>query len=190
MNGATTLPAWKKMKRFKATELSPEVCPVPAYREQLLDTFIRGYVPIEQLGLTDQRLWLHELADLPIKPPVLSTAILCLSTARLAKKKADQSLTQESLVLYTNGLWQVQKALWDPEQMYSDATLAACLLLSLYELYECPAGDKGGYISHCDGCARLVQMRGPLRHTEGLGHTLFLAFRMQGILQALERHTE
>ena len=39
-----------------------------------------------------------------------------------------------------------------------------------------------------DGCARLLQLRGPEAHQDGFAHTLFLAIRTPAILQALERH--
>lgn len=173
-------PAWKKIKRVKTVSL------IPAYRDQLLDTFIRGYVPLGQFEEADRRSWLHELAMVAEKPPVLVTSMLCMSMSWLGKAQGDESLRHTALSLYTKGLKELQQSLWDPQQMYSDATLAACLLLGIYELYACPGGDRRGYISHCSGCERLVQLRGPEAHREGLGHALFLAFRVQGICTALE----
>ncbi|RMZ91989.1 hypothetical protein DV736_g789, partial [Chaetothyriales sp. CBS 134916] len=178
---AISLPRENPVPPFK-------VSPVPAYREQLLEVYIRSLIPTKELGELKQLDWLLNLVDLADKPTVLNTAILCLATVRISKKHADNVLSQQSLALYTDGLWQLQKALWDPELMYTDGVLAACFLLSMYELYQCPGGNKRGYVSHCDGSLRLAQLRGPEAHQHGFAHSLFLAVRFQGILQALDRH--
>ncbi|RMZ86194.1 hypothetical protein DV737_g198, partial [Chaetothyriales sp. CBS 132003] len=144
-------------KREKPTQtqtvfLPSKVSPVPAYRDQLLDVYIRNLVPTKELGELKQLDWLLNLVDLPDKPTVLNTAILSLATVNVSKKHNDNVLTQQSLALYTEGLWQLQKALWDPELMYTDG------------------------------------LRGPEAHQHGFAHSLFLAVRFQGILQAMDRH--
>lgn len=65
--------------------------------------------------------------------------------------------------------------------MYRDETLAACMALAMYEMMECPSGDKSGYMSHCNGLNTLVRLRGPNAHVEGLGHRVFLAFRVHAV---------
>jgi hypothetical protein len=63
---------------------------------------------------------------------------LGISAAALGRLYNDTALINESLSLYTQGLRELQKALWNPALMYDDETFATCLSLSLYELMECP----------------------------------------------------
>ena len=72
----------------------------------------------------------------------LEFAAFALVTARLGRKSPvpDQNLTQTSLQLYNQSLKAVQRALNDRQQMSTDDTLSACMLLALYEVFECPSG--------------------------------------------------
>lgn len=150
-------------------------------RIQLLNQFLHSYVPLAQLGPMEERPWLLSVNSLPEPTKALEVAIMAISTARLGRLNADPFMIREGLRLYTLGLSEVQKALWDPELMYKDETLAASMALAMYELSECPSESKQGYVSHQKGCARLVQLRGAKAHTSGLGHRVFLNFRFQGV---------
>jgi hypothetical protein len=137
--------------------------------------------------------WIHSVASLTAHPPVLAEAITAITLSKLATEQGlsvekCSSARKASLEHYTSGIWELQKALWDPAQMCCDETLAACLLLAAYELVECPAGDRIGYLCHQDGAARLVQLRGPDAHIHGFGHVTFTMFRHTQILHALDRH--
>jgi len=107
--------------------------------------------------------------------------MLAISTAKLGRANDDSVLVRESLNLYAQGLVELQKALWDPELMYRDETLGACMALAMYEMIECPAATRFGYLSHHNGCTRLVQLRGPQAHVSGLGHQIFRSFRTQAV---------
>lgn len=93
----------------------------------------------------------------------------------------DKGLLFKSKELYASGLGELQRDLWNPKSMYRDETLAACMSLALYELMECPGKDINAYASHQGGLARLVQLRGPEAHTDGIAHNMFLAFRVQTV---------
>jgi hypothetical protein len=106
---------------------------------------------------------------------------MALSAAGLGRRHNDAALVRESMRLYGVGLCELQRALWDPRLMYADDTLAACMALFTYEVVECAAESRRGLISHMDGCARLIQLRGAEAHCEGLGREIFLAFRLDGV---------
>jgi transcription factor-like protein len=116
-----------------------------------------------------------------LKNPTSAFQIASLSvcTAKLSRVQGPQNevLAQSSLKLYIQGLQALQRALANPKLMYKDETLGACMLLALYEVYECPAGSRKGYIMHQGGLARLIYYRGPEAHVRGFAHSLFLAFR-------------
>jgi hypothetical protein len=187
---ALVVPLWKqKHKPVKHTlDYGPSL--IPAYQQQLLASWLRVTLPSPSVTGPGFTPWTTRLACLPNHTPALATAITAVSLSRLSRitNPVDPNLKHRSLAAYTRGLWQLQKALWSPSEMYLDDTLAACLLLGLYELMECPGGNHIGYVMHQDGAARLVQLRGPERHQEGLGHALFVAYRQGAILLGLKRH--
>ncbi|ETN40476.1 uncharacterized protein HMPREF1541_04753 [Cyphellophora europaea CBS 101466] len=183
------LPIWKQKHRHPKPSTSRQISLIPAYRQQLLDNYIRTTIPDVSHAGPGATWWVQSLAQLPSHTPVLATAILAVSLSKAASVHHDANLRLQSLEHYTTGLWELQKALWSPDEMYRDETLAACLLLAVYELIECPGGSRVGFISHQDGAARLVQLRGPEAHVDGFGHAMFLAYRNMGILHGLDRRT-
>lgn len=182
----TLIPMWKQ--KHKPAKSTRTISLVPAYRQQLLDNFLRTTLPDQSLIGPGFTPWTQTLASLPNHTPALATAIVAVCLSRLSRLHNSQPLKNQSLTHYTTGLWELQKALWSPDEMYLDQTLAACLLLAYYELMECPGGSHVGYINHQDGAARLVQLRGPEAHVDGFGHTLFQAYRTGAILHSMKRH--
>ena len=168
-----------KQKKALREPRPASVSSVPAYRQMLFDCFMRSYVPIDELGPGDGVNWLGSLSQRPDQPPAVTTAMLALSLSQIGKINHDDHLSKESLKHYTIGLRELHKALYDPKQVQTDETLAACFLVSMYELLECPAGDKYAYATHNKGCARLIQLRGPTAWRKGFAHSLFLAVRPQ-----------
>lgn len=61
--------------------------------------------------------------------------------------------------------------------MYRDETLAACMLLIMYEVTECPEKTAGAWKGHMEGCSKLVETRGPDSFNEEFGNSLFCTFR-------------
>ncbi|KAL9608092.1 MAG: hypothetical protein Q9167_007054 [Letrouitia subvulpina] len=157
-----------------------------SYRQQLFSLFLDCYFPRDVLE--QQKPWFAQLFELssPTKAVEFSTMAVC--SAKLGRLNDDRILSQESLSLYAQGLKELQKALWNNKLMHSDETLAACMALAMYELMECPAGDRYGYVSHQNGCARMIQLRGAKAYRTGIGHKIFQTFRLQNILQSLEQH--
>lgn len=153
----------------------------PAYRQQILHTFICSYIPTTRLGESQAKNWMMIIPTLPVIGKALESSILALSTARLGRMRGNDSLVHESLKLYTQGLWELQKALWNPRLMYQDDTLGACMALKMYEVLECPGGTTSAYLSHQTGCDRLIQLRGVQAHTSEFGRLLFSSFRYHGV---------
>lgn len=150
------------------------------YRKQLFNAYLRSHIPCSQLQSLGTP-WLALIPELASPTEALETSTLALATSKLGRLNNDPILIRESLRLYTFALRQLQKALWNPGLMYRDETLAACMALAMYEMMECPSGDKSGYMSHCNGLNTLVRLRGPNAHVEGLGHRVFLAFRVHAV---------
>lgn len=94
---------------------------------------------------------------------------------------SDPALVHEGLLQYTQALLLVQSALRDPVAVYDDATFAACMVLIMYEMTECPQRSLSAYSAHLNGCARLVYLHGPGAHIDGLAHSLFVTHRLQKV---------
>jgi hypothetical protein len=165
-----------------------DLCPLASYRQQLVGYFLAYHIPEKKRGTTEMKSWFALLSQLPFPIVALDRSLLALCTARVGRIHNDDALIQRSRDLYTRGLGELQKALYDPELMYNDQTLGACMALALYEVLECPGGTKYAYASHRSGCAKLIQLRGAGAHASGLGHQMFVFFRLQTILSALEYH--
>ena len=189
--GQMNLPKHKSSLKPNGTfhgSILQDICPLALFRQQLIGAFLSYHMLEQQRGVTVKETWFTLLSQLPIPTIALQRSILAMCAARIGRIHNDEALIQKSLRLYTEGLRELQKALYDPNLMYSNQTLGACMALASYELLECPGGTKYAYASHRSGCARLIQLRGPNAHVSGLGHQMFIAFRLQTIMSGLEYH--
>jgi hypothetical protein len=122
--------------------------------------------------------WLRMLPTLPYFTGALEASILAVSTAKLGRLNDNPVLIHESLKFYVQGLWELQKALWDPILMHRDETLAACMAMIMYEVVECPDCTIEAWIGHMKGCAKMFELKGPKAYGSDFGHQLFLSFRI------------
>jgi hypothetical protein len=147
------------------------------YRQQLIGLYLHGYLAVSHLVSFRRKSWLNFLGQMTVLTTSLEMSLLALATAAAGRINQDPVLVRESLRSYIGGLNELRKNLSDPSLIYRDETLGACMNLSMYELFECPTGNIRAYLLHRDACVQLVELRGPRAHTNGLGHSLFLAFR-------------
>ena len=131
--------------------------------------------------------WLEAVNELPGDEPCLRNAFSALIISRVSKDSGGQQLAEASTLLYGNALKHLQVALHDPERIHSDEVLIASLLLALYEVFQGSTVDSSSWLSHAQGAARLIELRGPERHRTDQAHQSFLASRIStiyaGILQ-------
>lgn len=146
-------------------------------RKQLLASYARNYINAAPRAGPDGVTWITSIPTLPNPSKALETVAYAVSLARLGSKLNAPDMIQESVRLYTRSLYYFQLALWDPVMVYSDDTFAACVLLTMYEVFQTPDGSRDGYWVHSAGCAKLVQLRGPEAHIDGLGHSIFQWYR-------------
>jgi len=167
-----------------------------AYREQIISEFMYTFMPARKQILEDpdryratsNRVagsWFALVPTLPDITSALESSILAICTARLGRINGDMILVRESLKFYTQGLWELQKALWDPKLMYREETLAACMSLSLYEVFECPEHTINAWLNHSKGCSKLMEMRGPKAYDTQFAHELFVTMQMLEVQRAL-----
>lgn len=156
------------------------------YRQQILGEFLHIYLSKAKTSSEVRTLkqreaasgnWLSMLPSLLNMTTALEAAVLAISTAKLGRAHSDSNLVRESLKFYIQAMWELQKALLDPKLMHRDGTLAACLLLIMYEVLECPDEKVDAWLRHTRGCAILFEARGPEAYTSEFEHQLFLTFR-------------
>jgi hypothetical protein len=119
--------------------------------------------------------------DLPEYNRALQASMLAVSIANLGRLSRDEGLLQESLKFYIQGLWELQRSLWDPTLMLKNETLAACMALIMYEVAECPDRTLNGWEAHMRGCKKMFELKGPSSYGSDFGHQLFLSFRVMEV---------
>lgn len=174
-----------KDRRHNTALLSPQrSLTLAAYRQQILCKFLSRFEPKKTGTLPISKThWLAELTKRPVISHALEVAATAFCTAKLGRVTRNADFLVESLHLYNQGLGELRRALYNPSKVVLDDTLGACLLLAMYEVVECPTGSSRGYSNHVAGCGRLVQLRGPEAHAEGLGHSIFVSFRFMAVSQ-------
>jgi hypothetical protein len=92
---------------------------------------------------------------------------------------------KESLGLYTKALSSTFAALKDPVTATADTTLAAILLLGLYENISARQMGMLAWGSHIEGAIQLVKARGRSILSTQTGRWLFIAVRTQMVRSLL-----
>ncbi|KAK8069240.1 hypothetical protein PG994_005856 [Apiospora phragmitis] len=107
---------------------------------------------------------------------------MALINNRLASRNrfADKALNE-----YTQALMGTNQALRDPEQQKTDSTLAAVLLLGLFENITAKQIGMLAWGSHIEGAIQLVKQRGRKQLRTKNGLMLFVAVRTQMIIHTL-----
>ncbi|KAF4499232.1 C6 zinc finger domain containing protein [Fusarium agapanthi] len=175
-------------RQYTIAALPQAVSARNATRDQFLANLIDRQLPsciLTSGHLNDHRKWLIRLPNIAPLKPEMEYAILALSTAALEQDGDLGHGRGQSLKLYTRGLYELQKAIHDPQMRFDDQTLAACVLLGMFEFSECPGRSVSAYMRHYQGAMALLQLRGPEQHIGGLAHDVFQVLRMHTAFQGL-----
>ncbi|PON23755.1 hypothetical protein TGAM01_v207402 [Trichoderma gamsii] len=130
-------------------------------------------------------LWLLSSILPSSKNQAPQLAVRACAAAYFGKIHRQCSAAERGTVLYTQALRQLQKELFDSEQVLKTDTLSATLLLALFEMIT--SKDMNGWLSHFLGVGHLIKFRGPQAHRDGPGKELFLTTRPSIILAYLIR---
>ncbi|KAJ5382126.1 hypothetical protein N7517_000037 [Penicillium concentricum] len=112
--------------------------------------------------------------------PVLTTALTAVGLAALSNIRLSPRMMFQARKEYTTALSQTNDALRDPVLSKRDDTLAAVVLLGMFEVMTCSDDSFiDRWIKHMDGAKNLIEHRGSeqLTRQEGLG--LFTNLRAQ-----------
>ena len=181
-------------KRDRETDdtVYPLVLPLTAVnvmKKKFQGLFLEDYLPVRPNdGPGLYRDWLCEVVALNRPDQVLEYSLHALCITRSGRIHGDQDLVVQGSVAYGYALKELQKALVFPRSATKDETLAACYILSIYEvcfsrltggrtltlsqLFESTSQSIVGHENHLLGVERLVQFRGPRQHETPMGEAL------------------
>jgi hypothetical protein len=175
------------------TIMTQQISPRHVFRQQLLESYLKAYLPEEvltsrRIAAAKQRNWTLYLPELATPSPALESAILATCAARLGDQDGNIALVNASLVQYNKSLRELQQTLLHPALRCEEQTLATCMALAMYEfgesveltgkVYVC---HYSGYVNHYLGALEILRGRGPVLHTTGLGHSVYRALRLHGV---------
>lgn len=137
--------------------------------------------------------WAKVVQDLSPEHNVLRSALLAVSVSRIGRSNEDSYMIGKGMELYGKALFQVNRALRDPNRAQGDGLLAACRLLSFYEQFNvsCPSelSDRLSQVRnwqhHVQGSGKLIEFRGLQKHSSQHGHKMFVETRMSGVILAI-----
>lgn len=128
--------------------------------------------------------WLRYAIELPLPTAALRKSLLALSFTRFGRVNHNYDVVVQGQRLYSESLVLVQKALYDPNLMFHDETLASIRAMSLYELFESTSGDPGAWQKHLSGIAHLIELRGPARYSSPLAKSVLADVRYGLVCQS------
>jgi hypothetical protein len=157
-----------------------------AFRDQLLFHGVLSHVGFNSSGETTrpvvgQQSPLLQALKQPTMDPALEQAMLATVAARIGRRDGHVELVEQSLKFYTASIHNLRRALLNSQELLSVQTLAACAMLHMYEFRECPNQDAYGLMSHYHGAMRLLELRGPDTHADGLAHAIFQFLRLSSV---------
>lgn len=145
-----------------------------------------GYQPdCSEHANLNSRSWIIDFVEND-KTAIAYPTSCCLSAGFFARTHGMKpNDVQAGLSYYTRSLSQLVTNLNDPATANNPSNVAGALLLSIYELAISNSGR--GWIYHAGGIGRMIQMRGPSAHQDGLAKNVYMMSRFPIISNALGR---
>lgn len=108
-----------------------------------------------------------------------------LGALQIGRASGNERQITASREMYGRGLHYLVQVIKNPTVASMDVTLAAAVILGIYELVNSP--DEESWLIHSRGIAHLFRIRGPQAHACGFGRTLMITFRGLFVFDALAR---
>lgn len=156
-----------------------EPCPASVNRAQAYSSILPLCSPLVSSFVTFDYVLLSILSTPHKDLSAFEQATLAVCLAKIGRLSGDRRTTNQSFEAYFQGIRALRSAIESPNEALQDETLAACAALLLYETIECPQNSASSYQTHLEGCAKLMQLRGPARSREGIGHAIFPVHKLQ-----------
>ncbi|KAF8858208.1 hypothetical protein BDZ45DRAFT_403712 [Acephala macrosclerotiorum] len=116
----------------------------------------------------------------------LATAVMAVGLALMGNRPNSRFLLPKAMKFYSRALKEINDALLVEDQAVEDDTLAAVIVLGLFEVTTGTSGQPSGWISHANGAAILVKMRDQKKtQLTDLGRILHVMARSQLVINCL-----
>ena len=129
------------------------------------------------------KAWMATSLLHPDEYPTSALALRCLSASYFGRIHFQGSIKKDALQLYGKALVALSDNLKDPKKALNFDTMAATSVLNLYECVNFTS--QKGWIHHCQGAARLLQLRGPGGFREQPDKAVFAMTRIFLVCEAL-----
>lgn len=165
---------------------SPAAPPTQSIDERTAHHFVSNYVLIPPQGT--QRGYFEFVIPL-IKArnpsPHFKLAFEACALAYFSNRMKDtEHLEKAAILKYVKALAATGRAIQDPFESRQDGTIAAVLLLSLFENITSRHFGMLAWSTHTEGAIQLVQRRGPDQLKTKVGRDIFVTVRTQQIIHS------
>ncbi len=132
---------------------------------------------------------MNYIANRPYHGPktLMDNAISAVTLAHQGRIRCSETLTANARPFYGNALRMLNAALTSDGPGFSDDTLSATVLLSVFEMLS--SNISVPWVRHAGGVAALIKIRGPTMHRTGCGRDVFLAYRDTLLHHAFETNS-
>ncbi|KAH8601141.1 hypothetical protein B0O99DRAFT_249659 [Bisporella sp. PMI_857] len=149
--------------------------------------FLESYLPKSpKAGSGLAGAWLFEAIRLNRRNTSLEYSLHALCLTRVGRILGHQDLIKRGTAAYGFALRALHRALENSKLAAKDETLATCLILSIYELYESTSNSTSAHEEHNNGIERLVQFRGHRQNDTPLGKALFKNICYASMIKSLQ----
>lgn len=165
------------------TRSSPLLAPTQSIDERTAHHFVANYVLIPPQG-TERGYFQFVVPLIKAKNPSphFKLAFEACALAYFSNRMGNAAhLEKDALAKYVKALATTGRAIRDPSESKEDATVAAVLLLSLFENITSRHFGMLAWSSHTEGAIQLVQNRGREQLSTPLGRDIFVTVRTQQV---------
>ncbi len=99
--------------------------------------------------------------------------MLAVSVVRWSRTTQRRDVLDFGRKVYTQSLQSMQKLIIDKSAASHDDALAATCVMAMYELFDPTGVEMDGWLKHLDGVRRLLEFRGPQKHSSAPARAVF-----------------
>ncbi|KAE8350133.1 hypothetical protein BDV28DRAFT_163188 [Aspergillus coremiiformis] len=171
--------------------LSPKLPPHPSYQftnNEAVCFFLRFNAWPGAYWVVDFSPEHFSMPKVTLSQQAMKASLIAAGTAMLSRIRQNIPLQIRAEKEYGTALNLMYTAVMDEEEAKSNATLAAVLLLAIFEVITSRSpGNIEKWTSHIYGAAALLEVRGPEQLQDQHGLALFVQLRFQIITSCLQR---
>jgi hypothetical protein len=120
-----------------------------------------------------------------VNNPTLANAFDALAAARLGRAFNDEKMLAFSVKSYGKALSAVHRDIRHPKGRWSNETLAAIMVMSLYEIHGGSTNGAFGWTSHVQASSSLLQLRRESGDMSTFDQQLYLGSKLDTVSRSI-----